>query len=290
VNILYGLVWVLVLHLATHAEVSAIDGDINRDGTVDFADFLIFAGNFGESGPVGGQDTVFITIRDTIVLSTSGIEIPTPPQTGLETDVFVDRGTLFVDDFIFSQVFGEIVNNTAESIQDVTVRLTIRDESSRVLGVERFQSLPSIPILVPGGRRPFYFLDVAGVSTLQDLEHSTFEFVWEEGREGIGLSNDLVLLLDRVSIGDTIAGEILNVGMGDAESVRILFSARNGSGQVIDIELGAANFGDPIPPGGTGVFETVSSFPSAAVEYYYYITWGPFSNKSETPYTRLEVQ
>ena len=49
-----------------------IPGDIDADGDVDFADFLLLAQNFGRSGPppsADSPDTVTIVVRDTITLA-----------------------------------------------------------------------------------------------------------------------------------------------------------------------------------------------------------------------------
>ena len=58
-------------------------GDFDRDGDVDFADFLIFANNFGK--PITQQtlaettsDTVVVTVRDTITVTqdqTAGVKL-----------------------------------------------------------------------------------------------------------------------------------------------------------------------------------------------------------------------
>lgn len=48
-------------------------GDLNRDGTVDFSDFFIFADHFGQSGPPDApitlHDTVRVIQRDTLTLT-----------------------------------------------------------------------------------------------------------------------------------------------------------------------------------------------------------------------------
>ena len=59
--------------------VKPIPGDLDFDGDVDFADFLIFTENFGKTGPVptssSGQPTeriVTVTVRDTIYIESGG--------------------------------------------------------------------------------------------------------------------------------------------------------------------------------------------------------------------------
>lgn len=65
--------------------IEAIPGDLNKDGTVDFEDFFILAGNFGRKGPIptgsGGTVTQTVTVHDTvfvtrIVRDTIRISIP----------------------------------------------------------------------------------------------------------------------------------------------------------------------------------------------------------------------
>jgi hypothetical protein len=60
--------WIVCLFFILRAGItSALPGDINRDGTVDFDDFFLLADDFGRSGPpVGVADTVFIVRRDTL--------------------------------------------------------------------------------------------------------------------------------------------------------------------------------------------------------------------------------
>ena len=73
------IVGCLLLIIATANSAEAIDGDLDRDGDVDFQDFLILVQNFGKEGPpapartdtiyVTKTDTLFTTIRDTIYVS-----------------------------------------------------------------------------------------------------------------------------------------------------------------------------------------------------------------------------
>ena len=60
----------------------------------------------------------------------------------------------------------------------------------------------------------------------------------------------------------------------------------NSNGQVLHFVSTAVNFGDDIEPGAAGVFETFSIDPNAQ-EIFYFITWGRFSDKDETPYTQV---
>lgn len=68
--ILFALFVLLPGRNFAHSE--ATPGDINRDGNVDFQDFILFSRNFGKTGdPPEPEipDTVRITIRDTVKLT-----------------------------------------------------------------------------------------------------------------------------------------------------------------------------------------------------------------------------
>ncbi|MFH1740306.1 MAG: trypsin-like peptidase domain-containing protein [bacterium] len=65
------LVFVAVGLLSAPTWCGAVPGDINGDGQVNFADFLILAQNYGKTGEPASPDTV--TVRDTLY-------VPTEPQ------------------------------------------------------------------------------------------------------------------------------------------------------------------------------------------------------------------
>ena len=52
-----------VVHATTE---EPIPGDLDLDGDVDVADFLIFTANFGKTGPVPSQTPTTVTVRDTV--------------------------------------------------------------------------------------------------------------------------------------------------------------------------------------------------------------------------------
>jgi hypothetical protein len=69
--------------------VAGLVGDLDRDGDVDFRDFLAFAVNYGKSGPVGTERTRLVvlqeTVKDTIILSGSDGGIVTVVDTVMQT-------------------------------------------------------------------------------------------------------------------------------------------------------------------------------------------------------------
>jgi len=90
-----NLKWIKIacLCFAIYAPALAIDGDINKDGEVNFADYLLLVKNFGTSGPVDA-DTVFVTRRDTLtitreIIRSTGIQI-----TGSSADLYLFYGSI----------------------------------------------------------------------------------------------------------------------------------------------------------------------------------------------------
>jgi hypothetical protein len=65
----YVLLCLVAAGISTLAQ-DRIPGDVNSDGAVDFADFLILASNYGKSGPLpvsdGVVDTVIVTRANTL--------------------------------------------------------------------------------------------------------------------------------------------------------------------------------------------------------------------------------
>ena len=83
----YNRIVLLAIILITAPQVEAIDGDIDKDGDVDFSDFLILAQNFGKTGPppqpeqpdtvyVTKRDTIYVTVIDTIYIDRGAPSIP----------------------------------------------------------------------------------------------------------------------------------------------------------------------------------------------------------------------
>lgn len=61
-----GIAGILIIGSVVAAHTDSIPGDIDRDGDVDFADFLLLAENFGKSGPVPipfVPDTVTVVVE-----------------------------------------------------------------------------------------------------------------------------------------------------------------------------------------------------------------------------------
>ena len=63
--------WIALFIWVSQAPATAVPGDINRDGKVDFADFFILAENFGKTGPpetdcepIGGDEEP--TVQDSV--------------------------------------------------------------------------------------------------------------------------------------------------------------------------------------------------------------------------------
>ena len=98
--------------------VKPIPGDLDFDGDVDFADFLIFTENFGKTGPVptssSGQPTEpIVTVHDTIYIE-SGV---TPQRERAEKMLGFWQfkgGTLLTEYYVLGQIDPEITLNDGE--------------------------------------------------------------------------------------------------------------------------------------------------------------------------------
>lgn len=60
------VIFMVILVFVSDVSGEVLRGDINGDGSVDFADFLILASEFGKTGEVTGTDTLRVTVYDTI--------------------------------------------------------------------------------------------------------------------------------------------------------------------------------------------------------------------------------
>ena len=309
----------ILVIVAVSGPADAILGDFDRDGAVGFLDFFIFADNFGKEGPPDPLDTVYVvtvdtlrqTVRDTVItvemdtvwqtvrdtvtvweVRTVTVndtiylglpEIPTPPPPEEQTGIEMDQESL---NLVGQSLYGEFVNNTDRTVEGVDCRMILRDASGHILAIES-SILYDIYVLAPGDRRPFLFYDVDNLTSVDDLEWVTFEIILgpETNRQ---LKNDLVLVEETLFIDDKISGEIRNYSNTTVENVNISFVTKNAEGQVTGFNNRAVNFGEPLTPGATGVFQTYS-FDTLSHGIYYYIRWGPsYREKDETPYIRLE--
>ena len=71
----------------TAADSACVSADINRDGIVNIADFLILVGQFGSAPPcVAAPDTVYQTRVDTVYITKTGVDTGTVDQAGVEAD------------------------------------------------------------------------------------------------------------------------------------------------------------------------------------------------------------
>ena len=88
-------------------QASAIQGDINNDGVVDFTDFLILAQNFGKQGePISGvRDTIRITIYDTIRVEPPLVSEPKPDSTNFLIGEWNFRSAQQISPGLIQQVF-----------------------------------------------------------------------------------------------------------------------------------------------------------------------------------------
>lgn len=82
-------------------------------GKVDFADFFLFADNFGKTGP---PDTVRV---DTVYLNAPRATLPPIPPVSEQTGLEIVPGSLNFD-AVNSFVWGEIVNKSSQTALTVT--------------------------------------------------------------------------------------------------------------------------------------------------------------------------
>jgi len=125
---------VIVVLLAGSAY--AILGDLNKDGTVDFADFFLFADQFGKSGPPESPDTVVVVRKDTLERI---IE-----RTVLDTVVVVRKDTL-----------ERIIERTVSDTVVVVQKDTVIQAFERIVRDTVYRLLPIIDtVFVPEGTQP----------------------------------------------------------------------------------------------------------------------------------------
>jgi Leucine-rich repeat (LRR) protein len=131
---------------------SALPGDINRDGTVDFDDFFLLADDFGRSGPpVGVADTVFIVRRDTLDRI---VEVPVL----LRDTVYVNLDSLgalgqvlnFSDPNLEASVRSAVGRETGPLFEQHVQSLNFLDASGRSIallgGIEKLSALTSLSL------------------------------------------------------------------------------------------------------------------------------------------------
>jgi len=170
-----------ILFTADHY-VAGLVGDLDRDGDVDFRDFLTFAVNYGKSGPVpservrlvtivepggtsgGDTDTVVVTLVDTLKQTIRDTIFQTRTDTLTNSIVVLDtvyvsqqQDTLTIRDSIFVEVRDTIIQ-----VQTVVRRDTITvTQPGYVGGEERRPSvLPSWGAVVDSVEETVYWVGV----------------------------------------------------------------------------------------------------------------------------------
>jgi hypothetical protein len=287
-----------------------VTGDLNKDGTVDFDDFFLFADNFGKSGLPEIIDTVKVTIFDTLTVEVQNVvydtvifgreEIrfaPAPPPSEISQALQV-RSKIDIGAFL-SRMLVEIVNENTVSLKGVSLRLTVRDNDGSVIFTDEDRS--AIDKLIAADTRvASMYLSSPSSDVIDQVQAGNYniDIVWSEEVDEV---NNISLQLKNITYGSpfSIAGEIENTTDLTVESFSIYFYGRDLNGNPFYYQLfSEGTFG--ILPGGTAPFSIdmvyKPDFASSVSrdefsELYYYIQWDwtttTYGNTEMFPFTKL---
>jgi hypothetical protein len=299
----------------------AVDGDLDKNGVVDFADFFIFADNFGKEGLPEIIDTVKVTIFDTLTVEVQNVVYDT---------LVIDRATVF-DTVIYgreeirfapalppseisqalqvrskidigafsSSMLVEIVNENTVSLKGVSLRLTVRDNDGSVIFTDEDRF--AIDRLIAADTRvASMYLSSPSSDVTDQIQAGNYsiDIVWSEEVDEV---NNISLQLKNITYGSpfSIAGEIENTTDLTVESFSIYFYGRDLNGNPFYYQrFSERTFG--ILPGGTAPFSIdmvyKPDFESSVSrdefsELYYYIQWDwtttSYDNTEMFPFTKL---
>ncbi len=207
--LLFTLAWSLLGVGASNA----LPGDINRDGTVDFADFFLLADDFGRSGPPEiAVDTVFVVRRDTLERI---VEVPIL----LRDTVYVDLGSL--------GALGQVL-----SFADPNLEAAVRAAIGRASGPLFEQHVQSLTFLDASGRNIALLSGIEDLGALTSLSLSDNQIVsLAPLRELVNMAS-LNLSNNRIrSLGALVA----NAGLGDGASVVLLGNPLGVTARTVEI-------------------------------------------------------
>ena len=202
--------WLAVLALLMVGFVQSSDAqkfeicnssDLNKDGVVDFQDFLIFSNNFGKTGEpcpllIVARDTTYITFRDTIYktkVETVRVESPNfnPPQ--------------------LPPV--QIPTSNIVNIPDPNLRreleLLFRKESGEDITVEDMKDIPS-NLEYRGQYRPGLSLYERGIRSVEGLQYATNLEVLDLSRNNISDISQLGYLTELKKL-ELVGNDIYNI-------------------------------------------------------------------------------
>jgi len=192
-----------VLSVVVASPCYAVEGDVNRDGTVNLTDFLLLVGNWGKVGEPGVpvQDTIrvvetvveTITVADTITVTTYDTTRVTvtrtlydttfvtaevcPPLSGDLPYVVAETVTTRADYKGDWEGFGEVYNGQSFAIYLVQVNVTLRDADRKIIDVDftyvagNANPDDHLSYIGPGGKSSF---DLRASVPLEDV--ASYEF------------------------------------------------------------------------------------------------------------------
>ena len=288
----------------------AVIGDLNRDGTVDFDDFFLFADNFGKTGSPEIIDTVRVTINDTLIVvvpdtvkvtitDTLIVEVqevvydtlvidhatvfdtiifgreeirfdPPPPSSEIRQSLKIQTNLLNVR--IFNYLMGEIRNESSASLGGLEFRLTVRDNNDFVSHTRTYAyGIPDF--VISGDTMPFQLSlsDEVDIDFLRGGNY-TLDVIWDEEIQKV---NNVTVQLDtekiRYAEPFAISGEIRNTSDLEVKSYEIVFYGRDENGNCIYYQsFSEGSFG--IVPNGSSPF----SISEVALDY-----GGPYTQRSD---------
>ena len=145
------LVLAILFVFAVGSPAAAVNGDLDRDGDVDFDDFFIFADNFGLTGSPDDADTVVVTVRDTITVALRDT-ITVRDTVFVTSDTTTTGGTplFFGDPNLESAVRDALSKTTGNLLSTEGESLTFLNASNRnivvLTGIENLSNLVSLTL------------------------------------------------------------------------------------------------------------------------------------------------
>lgn len=193
-----------------------------KNNSILFFIFVIAMVSFACRGGAG----VAATATSVPPHATNAIQSPTEEPVQNSGELEIRSTASYIDSFNDYNVVGEIVNNTNDTIENITLSISIKDESGTTLlqdeneePVETIDVQPYISVLVPGASAPFNYYISA-----DDVQPADFE-VTIKSYDSSSAPEPADIAIENVQSNETDAGDIVISG-----------ELINNSAQEVDVE------------------------------------------------------